>query len=148
MKFKVGISILRMYLIFAFCLILVGCRRDVKSQIEYEIDAYNDIHSQHDFHEWLFEYPSGGKLIVDDGIAYKFIRTYNPFENGNPTGLMISIEDGVSDYYMAEALDDLYVKISERLKKQGKVEAVYKEYECCVIVLLKNDKGYNNVDEE
>lgn len=59
---------------------------------------------------------------------------------------MIEVKDGVADYHKEEVLDDLEKEVKDALQKQSVVQSVYSTSYECVLVSLKNESGFNNVD--
>ena len=124
---------------------LVACtNRSVTSRVTSDVKEYAHCTTQKDFHKWLFDIGSEGTTIIDEGVTYGIHRTYDP--QTSEVGLMIEVKDGVADYHKTEALDELEKKVKDALQKQSLVQSVYTTSYECVIVSLKNESGFNNVD--
>lgn len=104
---------------------LVACtNRSVTSRVTSDVNEYAHCTTQKAFHKWLFDIGSEGTTIVDEGVTYGIHRTYDP--QSSEVGLMIEVKDA--------------------LQKQSLVQSVYTTSYECVIVSLKNEFGFNNVD--
>lgn len=124
---------------------LVACTNNsVTSRVVSDVKEYTQCTTQKAFHKWLFDIGSEGTTIVDDGVTYGIYRTYDP--QTSKVGLMIEIKDGVADYHKVEVLDKLERKVKDALQNQGMVQSVYTASYGCVLVSLKNESGFNNVD--
>ena len=124
---------------------LVACtNNNVTSRIVSDVKEYANCTTQKAFHKWLFDIGSEGTTIIDEGVTYGIYRTYDP--QTSEVGLMIEVKDGVADYHKEEVLDDLEKEVKDALQKQSVVQSVYSTSYECVLVSLKNESGFNNVD--
>ena len=135
----------RILIILVVMLGLVACtNRSVTSRVTSDVKEYAHCTTQKAFYKWLFDIGSEGTTIIDEGVTYGIHRTYDP--QTSEVGLMIEVKDGVADYHKTEALDELEKKVKDALQKQSLVQSVYTTSYECVIVSLKNESGFNNVD--
>ncbi len=117
---------------------------NISNRVESEVIAYKKCTNQTSFKKWLFDIESENNWVNDDGVLYKVIRTYDP--TTHEVGLMIEIKDGVADYHINEVLDELKRKIEKSLEKYSLVQSVYIADYGCVLIRLKNERNFNNVD--
>ncbi len=116
-------------------------KRDaLTSRIESDIKGYKNDH----FHDWLFGIGSDGYSLKSGEISYTIYRTYD--DTDQSVGLMIGINDGVAEYNKDKVLDSLVTSLEDKLKNNGLVLSVNKDFGC-VLINLRNDEHKTNHDD-
>lgn len=127
------------WLIIAF--VIMSCDNNLASWIVSDVTNYSNCTTNKEFQEWL--YSTGDKTIEKDGVKYNVYNSYDPV-TGTPE-IRIKIVDGIAEYYKKEFLSEMVSQIETDLKNQSLVLSVYSDY-YWVIINLKNEQGFNNIN--